>query len=249
MNETLQNSSPASAQSGALLAGAALAGGLLLSAGQAQAQTQKPVLTFESSINGTGDIKVLNYALALEALETDLYRQALLRLTTGGTNALGKRINGLGLSNSNRAVRYVRDFTEVEAAHQAFFESALGTAAITKGSNPLAQAKFDFGLDNNSTTLDSVLALLQTVEATGVGAYIGAIQFFSTTTYLQTAAAIQGTEARHTAVITALRNQISNRTDPVAPLFNNNAGIDQKILPNTVLSAVSGPNGFIVLPA
>ena len=57
-----------------------------------------PQLTFEANVPGKGDVKVLNYALALEDLEANLYVQALQRLTTGGTNAVGKTIPGLGLA-------------------------------------------------------------------------------------------------------------------------------------------------------
>lgn len=241
MNETTQT--PAAAPS-ALLTGAALAGGALLLAGTKAAHAVSPALTFADSVFGTGDLKVLNYALALEALETDLYVQALQRLTTGGTNALGKTIVGLGLPSSNPAVQYLRDFGQIEKAHRDFFIAALGASAITAPGKPLENAKFDFGFDTAQATERYVLDLVQTAEKTGVGAYIGAIPFFSSTTYLQTAAAIQGTEARHTAVITAVINNRFNERQPVAPLYNDHNGIDQPIAPNTVLAAVSS---FIVL--
>lgn len=241
MNETTQN--PTAAPS-ALLTGAALAGGALLLSGAKSAQAVSPAIPFSDQIFGTGDLKVLNYALALEALETDLYVQALQRLTTGGTNALGKTIVGLGLPSTDPAVQYLRDFGEIEKAHRDFFIGALGASAITAPGKPLANAKFDFGFDTTQATLRYVLNLVQTAEKTGVGAYIGAIPFFSTTTYLQTAAAIQGTEARHTAVITAIINQRFNERQPVAPLYTNNNGIDRPIAPQTVLNAVSP---FIVL--
>lgn len=216
-----------------------------------QTRAVSPALTFEGSINGTGDFKVLNYALALEALETDLYAQALMRLTTGGQNALGQTIQGLGLADSNPAVVYVRDFGKIEATHKALFEKVLGDSAITKGTNPLANAKFDFGFSNASqANLAFVLEQIRSAEATGVGAYLGAIPFFETTTYLGTAAAIEGTEARHTAAITVLINQlglnVSGQPSPlnVAPLASQNNGIDQPLAPNAVLAAVSP---FIVL--
>lgn len=216
-----------------------------------------PPLTFEASINGSGDFKVLNYALALEALETDLYAQALLRLTGGGTNALGQRIDGLGLTISNPAVRYLTDFGKIEAQHKLFLEGVLGASAITKGTNPLAAARFDFGFSNASNpSLAQVIELVRVAEATGVGAYIGAIPFFETTRFLGAAAAIQGTEARHTAAITVLINQlginVSGMPSPlsVAPQATlgdrtlAGSGIDVEIKPNDVLAAVSP---FIVL--
>ena len=252
MNDTLQNSTPApatsSTTSGALVASAALAGGALLFASAKSARAVSPALPFSDEIFGTGDFKVLNYALALEALETDLYVQALQRLTTGGTNALGKTITGLNLGDSNPAVRYLRDFGKIEAAHKAFFEGVLGDRAITKGSGALANAKFDFGFDNNNqATLAFVVEQVRKAEATGVGAYIGAIPFFVTSRYLGAAAAIQGTEARHTAAVTAIINSLGINASgepsplPVAPLANNNRGIDQPITPTNVLVAVS-PN-------
>jgi len=217
-----------------------------------------PALTFERNINGTGDIKVLNFALALEALETDLYAQALQRLTTGGRNALGQTIRGLNLGDSNPAVRYLRDFGKIEAEHKKFFEGALGDQAITKGNNPLANAKFDFEFANsNKATLAYVMEIVRTAEATGVGAYIGAIPFFVTTRFLGTAAAIEGTEARHTAVVTAIINTLNINASgmpspldvaPQARLGNPTSkelsGIDVAIAPNEVLKRVSP---FIVL--
>jgi hypothetical protein len=241
MNENTQVSPAAP---GVLLAGAALAGAAIF-ANAKPARAQNANITFSDAIFGTGDVKVLNYALALEALEADLYAQALQRLTTGGTNALGKTIVGLRLPDSNIAVRYLRDFGKIEAAHRDFFIGALGTSAITSAGKPFANAKFDFNFDDTSVaTQRYVLDLVKTAEITGVGAYIGAIPSFVTPTYLQTAAAIQGTEARHTAIITAIINNQFGTSQPVAPLANDNNGIDQPIAPNVVLSTVSP---FIVL--
>ena len=221
MSEIIQNSeaTPAS-PSAAILTGAALLGGAALFAKPKAARAQaKTPITFNEATFGTGDNKVLNFALSLEALEADLYVQALQRLTTGGTNALGRTIVGLNQSSSSAAVQYLREFGQVENAHRDFINGALGQNSILAAGKALNGAKFDFGLDNASKypTPASVVNQVRIAEATGVMAYIGAIPEFTTPIYLQTAAAIQGTEARHTAVITAIYNGLSGQSLDVAP--------------------------------
>jgi len=199
--------------------------------------------TFGDIPGSSADIKVLNYALALEAAEAELYRQALLRLTTGGT-INGVAVAGLGLSTSAPDVKYVNSFGVVEAQHRDFLIAALGQQAIT--STALAGATFDFAI--GSLDRKGVVDLLRIVEATGTQAYLGAIPFFSTNTYLAVAGGIQATEARHTAVITEVQNSLFGSALPTAPLANDNNGIESTLTPDAVLAIVSGPNGFIVLP-
>ena len=256
MSEIIQNTqaTPASSHSAAILTGAALLGGAALFATPkaARAQTTKPQIVFNEANFGPAadDTKVLNFALSLEALETDLYVQALQRLTGGGTNALGKTIAGLNQSDSSAAVQYLRDFGKVELSHRNFLNGALGAKSILAAGNALSGAKFDFGLDNASKYPDaaSVVNLVRDAEATGVMAYLGAIPDFKTTTYLQTAAAIQGTEARHTAVITAIYNGLSGQALPVAPVAptaNPDQGRDDVTkMPQSIIDKV---RPFIVL--
>jgi hypothetical protein len=208
-----------------------------------------PPLTF-NDIPGTGDVKVLNYALALEALEADLYAQALLRLTGGGTNALGTAITGLGLSTSEPDVKYTAEFGTVEAQHRDFLNGALGSQSIL--TTALAGARFDFGMQ--SLSRQQVVDLLYTAENLGTQAYLGAIKLFATKTYLLQAGGIQSTEARHTAVIAAVFNTLVGRgafsaaLKKTAPLAGdpvningatNTAGIDSTAEPNDVLATVS----------
>ena len=187
-------------------------------------------------IPGTGDVKVLNYALALEALETDLYIQSYMRLTDGGKNAIGTSITGLGLGQDEPDVQYVKNFANVELQHRDFIDGGLGAASILR-SRRFANVKFNFGIEKLDR--QGVIALLYTAESAGVAAYLGAIPFLSTKTYLQTAAAIQGTEARHTATIALLQNLLFGTDIPVAPLANTNNGIDAAATPNDTLAAVS----------
>jgi len=225
-----------------LVQGVALAAGVaaLGVASAKPARAVSPALKF-SDIPGTGNVKVLNYALALEDLESDLYVQALQRLTTGGTNALGTTITGLGLSTTTDLdARYIAKYSATEREHRDFLRAAI-TAA---GATPITPYKYNFGME--SLTRPQVTALIYTAEKTGAGAYLGAIKFFADYAYAPIAAAIQGTEARHTATFVIIQNILGFTTNlETAPLANENNGIDQPIEPDTVLATVSP---FIVVP-
>jgi hypothetical protein len=215
---------------------AAAAGTMLLSdtLQSAEAKVVKPAttttLTF-ADIPGTGDVKVLNYALALEDLEADLYNQALARLTTGGVTDQGTKFSGLGFGFSQVDVLYINEFGGVEHQHANFLRAALGSSAIQK-----YQHNFNIG----TMTRQEVVQLIYTAEALGVGAYLGAINELATRKYLQTAGAIQGTEARHTAVMAQVLDILFGAGQGTAPAATNNHGIDQPIAPDTVLATVSG---------
>ncbi len=200
-----------------------------------------------SQLPGTGDVQILNYALALEQLEADLYRQAYARLTNGtnyadgtpATSGIGVAIPGLNLPSTNASVQYLGVFAKVELAHRDFLTAAITGAA--GAANVVPAFKYNFGLE--SMTELEVVQLIYAVEGTGVEAYLGAIPFFSPTSpYLQTAASIEATEARHTAATAIVLNSLGV-TPPVetAPLKGeglDGAGIDLNLAPNTVLSTI-----------
>ena len=209
------------------VAGVAAAVAVLSSVRTAKAIT--PALKY-SDIPGTGDVKVLNYALALEQLEADLYAQALLRLQGGGTNGVGKTIPGLNVASTERDVVLIKAFAVVEVQHRDFLTAALKAAAI----KPF---KYDFAIETKSR--QQVLDLVILAEQTGVGAYLGAISLLATRQYLQIAGAIQGTEARHTAVLSEAANLLFNEGLNVAPPASSNNGRDLPVDPDTVLGSVS----------
>jgi len=276
------------AERGDLLRGAALAtaglaaAGLLASKSAQAATTGTPVTVYFTTSPGTGavqvpsvsknfatanaDVKVLNYALTAETLEAELYRQAVARLTGGGTDMFGQTITGLGLTGPD--VTYLMEFAQIEVQHRDFLTSALGNNWVTD-----AKVKFDFGFANTNNFGVAPLTRLQTVELvyaaelTGVSAYLGAIPLFTPAkTYIPVAAAILGTEARHTAFVAAtLNGPPFNLAGALktAPLANENAGTDTPLLPDQILNQggtikapdvtvagdgkigpVSGPNGF-----
>lgn len=183
------------------------------------------------------DIQALNYALILEDLESDLYIQAIQRLTTGGMNKVGKSIPGLGLSNDEPDVRYLREFAEVEAEHADFIRGSLHE--LNPGLTRMIPYKHDFGIETKSR--EEVLAQVLAVEALGVSAYLGAVPYLKTKLFVTAAASILGTEARHTAALTIVQNRLfgNGNRKPVAPLASDNHGADMPMEPDAVLAIAS----------
>ncbi len=154
--------------------------------------------------------QTLNYALALETLEADLYRQALnlaagqARDTPLPADASGYDLSippGGYLSDTTAQIgfNYLRDFSYVEAAHRDFLR-----AVITQGGGrPIAPNPGGYQADFG-TTLESILTVIRGVEEKGVRAYLGAAQFLGPIGVVQTAASIYSTECRHAAALNYL---------------------------------------------
>jgi hypothetical protein len=192
-------SNPAFSSAAMAVGVAAVAGTMLLNTGAARAVS--PPIQYSDAIFGTGDVKILNYALSLEALEADLYRQALARVTA------------LGVASTEIDARYYARFGAIEAGHRDFLDGALGPASIIKPGKPLGSASFNFGI--NSLSRAQVAELVLDAERTGVAAYLGVLPSLSTANnYRQIAAAIQGTEARHTTVIYIIINRLARAGTP-----------------------------------
>ena len=223
------------------------------------------------------DIKVLNFALALETLEAQLYKDALARLTGGGKDSLGQTITGLNVTGAD--VTYLTEFGTIEAEHQAFLTTALGGNWAAA-----AGAVFDFGFaDTNQfgtapLTREQTLQLVYAAEQTGVSAYLGGAGPGGLTpggSYLSVAASILGTEARHTAAVAITLNSLYGSKIATAPLAYPNkdtgtaggTGLDTALAPDDILylggqvaadttvsgtgkiNPISGPNGFVFLPS
>ena len=164
--------------------------------------------------------KVLNYALTLEILEADLYRQALniavgLPATTAlkaSPSAYGRTptvsTSGLDSFNAAAGFAYLRDFAFVEAAHRDFLSSVLTSKGLTVNNGLQVKRNpggYQFPAGTNASTLKGLLTAILPLEETGVRAYLGAAPYL--TDYktpggiTQTAVAIYSTEARHSSAI------------------------------------------------
>lgn len=159
-------------------------------------------------IPGTSeDFVVLNYALTLETLEADLYRQALniaagkdvgTPLPANNANSYTQAVGNGGLDPTLAGVGflYLQQYAYVEAAHRDFLRSAISQ----NGGTPVpANAKgYNAGLAAGADMM-TILKLIRTVEETGVTAYLGAAGFLKNPAFVQVASSIYTTEARHSA--------------------------------------------------
>lgn len=137
---------------------------------------------FAQSGDFADDVDVLNYALTLEYLEAEFYRQG----------------NAADLLEGKEAT-YLQQIGADEAAHV----SAITDTIQMLGGTPVPAPGVDFG--QAFASRDAYLETAYTFENLGVGAYLGAAGFISDKMILQAAAGIFGVEARHAAVLGQLR--------------------------------------------
>ena len=126
-----------------------------------------------------GDLDILNYALTLEYLEADFYKQ-------GVDSGMLK----------GRELALIKPIADHEAAHVA----ALTSTIKDLGGEPVAEPKFKYP----APTFKDKAAFLKTAsvfEELGVNAYHGQVTEVKTPAILGAAAAIAGVESRHAAVL------------------------------------------------
>jgi rubrerythrin len=152
---------------GGFVAGGVLFNGLL-SPAQAAISTKKA--------SKRNDVKILNYALTLEYLEAEFYRQAV------ANNAF----------SSDQYKQFATVVAEHEANHVSGLKNVLGKAAVKKPS-------FDFGAAVTDPATFAKTA--QVLEDTGVAAYAGQGPNIFQRAVVVSALAIHSVEARHAAWI------------------------------------------------
>ena len=193
--------------------------------------------------------QVLNFALTLEILEADLYRQALnIAVGRPVTDPLqsslsaypSAKIGAGNVTSAAAAFAYLRDFTFVEAAHREFLQAtlqSLGAPVVQR--NP---GGYTFGplAPPANPTLADLLTSIYPLEEEGVSAYLGAAPFLSTLGLVQTAVTIYSTEARHSAAIAYILGKDTGPSQSPA----NGVGAREKVqLQGFGTLPYSGPNG------
>ena len=139
------------------------------------------------------DIAILNFALTLEFLEAQFYADAVAKGKLTGETEL-----------------FARTVAAHEAAHVAFLKKALGAKAVKKP-----------GFNFQGTTTDQSMfeATAQTLEDTGVQAYLGQVGNIKTKAILKAAGSILPVEARHAAWIRDIRLRKSTGILPAPTSF------------------------------
>jgi len=155
--------------------GAFLVRGALATGAAVGAASVSPWVTRALAQDGGGDVDILNFALTLEYLEADFYKQATKLSLKGDYKSLAK---------------------EFGANEQEHVDALIATIGQL-GGKPVKSPKFVFGLK----TQKDFEKLAITLEDTGVSAYNGAAPMIKSKEVLAAAGSIVQVEARHAAAL------------------------------------------------
>lgn len=141
----------------------------------------QPALLGRAFAQGMSDLEILNFALTLEHLEAEMYRQMLAKNILTG-----------------QELEYFKSFGEHEAAHV----TAITQTIQQLGGTPVkARSSYNFPAFNSR---GDILSFARTAEELGVGAYQGAASAITNKDVLAAAGSIVQVEARHAAVVRML---------------------------------------------
>jgi hypothetical protein len=142
-------------------------------------------LAFAQEGDFDSPVDVLNYALTLEYLEAEFYRQG----------------NAAGLLEG-KAAQYLSTIQSDEETHVMVLQDTIGQV----GGDAVPAPEVDFG--QSFASAESYLEAAYTFENLGVQAYLGAApSLFAEKELLVAAASIFGVEARHAAIIGQLQEK------------------------------------------
>lgn len=202
---------------------AGLAGGAVVGGGAILGALAPAALAFSNGDRppakpfGKGDIGVLNFALALEYLESSFYNEA----------ARNQRHKPF-LHNAEERL-FLRTVVKDENAHVKALKSILKGKAIGKPS-------FNFRGDtaNHAHFLEAAF----TFENEGVAAYSGQAFNIKTPAYLAAALSIVTVEARHASVVGLIRNRSEYGIAPSGP-FDKPKGASRVLKDVTSLNYIT----------
>ena len=143
------------------------------------------------------DVDVLNYALTLEHLEAEFYKEAMNNLSAGEIQ------NSEALQDFDGPVkdRVVGDLATIRD-HEVTHAETLQAVIEDLGGDPIEKPEFDFGGRTNDA--DAFLATARVLENTGVTAYNGAIGSVENAGLVTAGASIATVEARHASLLNLL---------------------------------------------
>ncbi|HKP89709.1 MAG TPA: ferritin-like domain-containing protein [Thermoleophilaceae bacterium] len=128
---------------------------------------------------GQGDAGIVNFALALEYLESDFYKQAVASGNLDG-----------------RALELAKRFGGQEDDHVTTLEGTVRNL----GGTPAPRPKASFDLSSR----ENILITMDQLEGLGAGAYLGQADRIESKEILAAALSIHSVEARHAAVVSMM---------------------------------------------
>ncbi|HEX8158750.1 MAG TPA: ferritin-like domain-containing protein [Solirubrobacteraceae bacterium] len=165
-------------------AGAVSAFGVVLAAcGDDSTAAKGTAASSSSSSDNAGDLKIVNYALTLEYIEAEFYKQ----------------VGESGLIKDKAVLEIAKKFGESEQEHV----DGLKAAAKALGGTPVAAPKTNFE-PTLKKGLKHVLETAATVENLGAAAYLGQAAKIKSKEILASALQIHSVEARHAAALNIL---------------------------------------------
>jgi rubrerythrin len=159
--------------------GAASLGLVLAACGDDDKKASSTASGADSTASGDGDVAIVNYALTLEYLEADFYKQAI---DTGFFKG--------------RELALLKDIAEHERQHV----NALTMAVKQLGGTPADKPATKFPLSDAKT----IVKTAQAVENLGAAAYLGQAARIKNKDILAAALSIHSVEARHAAALNTL---------------------------------------------
>lgn len=190
---------------------------------------------------------ILNYALTLEILEADLYRQALnvasgLPITTKlnkdpATYSRTVSPGGLTSAQANAGYLYLVQFSYVEAAHREFLAAAITASGGTPTTRNPGGYRFPQGPGEN---VKQILTNILPLEETGVRAYLGALPYFTDLNLGVVAGGIYSTECRHSGAIGTILGK------PLGPFkMDGDLEVTKRSLPENTFEKALAPSTVI----
>ncbi len=172
-----------------------------------------------AGVSDPTDLEILNYALTLEHLEYAFYRDQLPRFKSNKFNRYNRYA-----PRGSKAYELFTAIRDHEGAHV----QTLTDTIVSLGGTPVPELTYNFGVDS----VQEFVQLAQTLENTGVSAYIGALALIDAPALQTAGASIATVEARHAAFLNLL-----NATSPFPAAFDT---------PKTMEEVVAAITPFIV---
>lgn len=202
----------------------------------------EPSTTSMAKNLGTGDLAILNYALTLEYLEKEFYRQGVANYTSDD------------FVKGNFPNDTFSELSRVASHEKVHVDTLIKVINASYPNMYVPPCVYDFGV----VDVKGFVAVARALERTGVSAYLGRVAEISNKDYLTAAGTIVTVEARHASFLNRISGY-SGAPEPfdtpltpvvivsIASQFIVSCPFDLGVVPLKKLLATADQNGTVVL--